>query len=93
MATRWSDDPAFCEVATPYACLELVRDRLQPHGFEVSFFRQPDDKGRAAIKITHEKNRDNAVFRIHCPESRERLERQAKNIAASSGRRFGPQEA
>jgi hypothetical protein len=86
---RWSEDTAFCEVATPYNVKELMRSRLCEHGFEVTDFRGPDDKGKGALKVYNEKTRDTAVVRYHCPENYERLVRLARNIASTTGRKFG----
>jgi hypothetical protein len=82
---RWSDDPAFREVATPYAVLEMMRDRLGPK-FECTFFKGPFDDGSGTIDCFHEENRESTTFRFHCPENYERLKRLARNIATTTGR-------
>jgi hypothetical protein len=93
MAERWSNRIDFCEVATPYAVKELVRERLGPN-FTVTDFKGPFDDGSGTLDAFHEKTQESTTFRYHCPESYERLVRLAKTIAATTGRyREGAQEA
>lgn len=92
---RWSDDPAFAEVATPYAALELLRSRLNMHGdhFEVTWQSQPDEHGAAVVNAYDARHNESTLIRIHCPESYERLVRLARNVASTTGRfRSGSQE-
>ncbi|MCP3973178.1 MAG: hypothetical protein GY720_01655 [bacterium] len=91
--TDWNKRTDFCEIATPYGCIELLRDRLGQN-FTCEFKQQPDDKGRASITVMSEKTKLATVFRIGCPEDYERITRLARNIAATDGRhREGAMEA
>ncbi len=92
MTKHWSDVQAFREIATPYACLELLRDRLG--AAYTCEFKKPPAAGEASITVLSEKTKLATVFRIGCPEDYERITRVARQIAATDGRhREGAMEA
>ena len=93
MTKRWSDKTDFCEVASPYAVLELLRERLGST-YTCSFQKGPHEDGSASLSVAKDNSSLGTVFRIHCPEDYERITRLARNIAATEGRhREGAMEA
>lgn len=87
---QWNERSDFREVTTHYGVLELFRDRLGRHGFDVAAGRQSED-GRGAVRIN--KNGEWSAVPYHLPEDLERLERVARQIGETTGTMSARQEA
>ncbi len=86
----WRSRTDFCEVAGHYSVLELFRDRLERHGFEVAPRRQRED-GSGAIRA--QGHGEFTVIPYRLPEDLERLERVARQLLETTGAwREGPRQ-
>jgi hypothetical protein len=70
----------FVEVYSHYSMLELVRDRLEPQGYEVYPKRQLDS-GRGTIMVRRGGN--TTAIPYHLPEDLDRIEKLLRSIPST----------